>query len=84
MILKKDLETLNFLFRSKKKNEGFYRAGKLLVKFLWRRIPRENKLVDLLPAKTSLFSEIIQNTLAIKSFIEFGSNTGVNLIAIKT
>ena len=42
-----------------------------------------NKLVDLLPAKTSLFSEIIQNTLAIKSFIEFGSNTGVNLIAIK-
>ena len=42
-----------------------------------------NKLVDLLPAKTSLFSEIIQNTLSIKSFIEFGSNTGVNLIAIK-
>ena len=42
-----------------------------------------NKVVDLLPAKTSLFSEIIQNTLAIKSFIEFGSNTGVNLIAIK-
>ena len=42
-----------------------------------------NKVEDLLPAKISLFSDIIKNTSSIKSFIEFGPNTGVNLIALK-
>ena len=42
-----------------------------------------NKIEDLLPAKISLFSDIIKNLSSIKSFIEFGPNTGVNLIALR-
>ena len=43
-----------------------------------------NKVEDLYPNKVSLFSEILKNILPVKSFLEFGPNTGVNLLAIKS
>ena len=36
-----------------------------------------------LPSDTYLFSRILKNTYGIKSVIEFGSNIGYNLVAIK-
>ena len=42
-----------------------------------------NKIEDSLPAKISLFSDIIKNLPPIKSFIEFGPNIGANLLALK-
>ena len=42
-----------------------------------------NQIKDLLPKKINMFSEILKNTLSIKSFLEFGPNSGVNLLAIR-
>ena len=43
-----------------------------------------NKLSDILPKKINLFSEILKNCSPVKKIIEFGPNTGANLIAINT
>ncbi len=43
-----------------------------------------NNFSDILPKKINLFSEILQNCSLLKNIIEFGPNTGVNLMAIST
>jgi len=42
-----------------------------------------NKLEDIIPARIALFSEILQYTHDVKSFIEFGANIGGNLGALR-
>ena len=42
-----------------------------------------NKIEDIVPNKINLFSEIFQNISSANSFLEFGPNIGINLIAIK-
>ena len=42
-----------------------------------------NKLDNLLPKKINLFSEIFRRVSSVNNIIEFGPNSGVNLIAIK-
>lgn len=42
-----------------------------------------NKIQDIVPSKVNLFSEILKNTGSVNSFLEFGPNIGINLIAIK-
>lgn len=42
-----------------------------------------NKSENLLNSKTALFSRVFRSTDTIKSCIEFGSNIGLNLLAIK-
>ena len=42
-----------------------------------------NKLDNLLPKKINLFSEIFRRVSLVDNIIEFGPNSGVNLIAIK-
>jgi len=42
-----------------------------------------NKLDNLLPKKINLFSEIFRRVSLVNNIIEFGPNSGVNLIAIK-
>jgi spore coat polysaccharide biosynthesis protein SpsF len=46
-------------------------------------IDRNDDQYKILPTDTFLFSQILKNTSGIKSVIEFGSNIGYNLIAIK-
>lgn len=43
-----------------------------------------NKDVDLVKCKINLFRQIIKRDLNIKSVIEFGSNIGLNLLAIRS
>ena len=43
-----------------------------------------NNFTDIQPKKINLFSEIFQNCSSVKNVIEFGPNTGVNLMAIST
>lgn len=42
-----------------------------------------NSSEDLLAMKTALFSKILSSTNTVRSCIEFGSNIGLNLLAIK-
>ena len=42
-----------------------------------------NKIEDIVPNKLNLFSEIFENINAVSSFLEFGPNIGINLIAIR-
>ena len=42
-----------------------------------------NKIEDIVPNKINLFSEIFKNIPSANSFLEFGPNIGINLIAIK-
>ena len=42
-----------------------------------------NKIENILPSKINLFSEIFQNMTCVNSFLEFGPNIGINLLAIK-
>ena len=42
-----------------------------------------NKRDELYPSKMNLFADIVKNILPIKSFIEFGSNMGINLLVLK-
>ena len=44
---------------------------------------KRNKVEELYPNKVNLFSEIFKSNLSANSFLEFGPNTGVNLLAIK-
>ena len=44
---------------------------------------QRNRIEDIVPSKVNLFSEILQNTSSVNSFLEFGPNIGINLIAIK-
>jgi spore coat polysaccharide biosynthesis protein SpsF len=46
-------------------------------------INRNDDQSKILPTDTYLFSQILKNTSGIKSVIEFGSNIGYNLVAIK-
>jgi len=46
-------------------------------------IDRNDDQYKILPTDTYLFSQALKNTCGIKSLIEFGSNIGYNLIAIK-
>tara|TARA_B100000963_G_C22559728_1_gene640759 strand:- start:347 stop:964 length:618 start_codon:yes stop_codon:yes gene_type:complete len=43
-----------------------------------------NKVKELLPNKINLFKEILKSIEDIKSVIEYGPNTGVNLLALKS
>jgi spore coat polysaccharide biosynthesis protein SpsF len=43
-----------------------------------------NKDIDMVKCNITLFSQIIKRTLDIKSVIEFGSNIGLNLLAIRS
>jgi len=43
-----------------------------------------NKDIDMVKCNITLFSQIIKSTLDIKSVIEFGSNIGLNLLAIRS
>ena len=47
------------------------------------RYIKRNQFTELLPKKVNLFSEIFKNIYPIKNLIEFGPNSGVNLMAIK-
>tara|TARA_X000000950_G_C13918380_1_gene662088 strand:- start:5620 stop:6246 length:627 start_codon:yes stop_codon:yes gene_type:complete len=42
-----------------------------------------NKVEDLLPSKINLFSDIFKNIPSTDSFLEFGPNIGINLLAIR-
>ena len=42
-----------------------------------------NKSVKLIPTRMAMFSKILSRTSAIKTAIEFGSNIGHNLIALR-
>jgi pseudaminic acid biosynthesis-associated methylase len=42
-----------------------------------------NSVEELYPNKISLFSEITKNLTSLTSFLEFGPNSGVNLLALK-
>jgi pseudaminic acid biosynthesis-associated methylase len=42
-----------------------------------------NKDREIIASNTSLFSNVIKDTVGIKTVIEFGANIGLNLIAIK-
>jgi len=42
-----------------------------------------NKSVKLIPSRMAMFSKILSRTSAIKTVIEFGSNIGHNLIALR-
>ncbi len=44
---------------------------------------KRNDITDLLPKKISLFAEILKFTKNANSFLEFGSNIGINLLALK-
>lgn len=44
---------------------------------------KRNNSEKLISSNTALFSKILSNTTGIKSVIEFGSNIGLNLIAIR-
>jgi pseudaminic acid biosynthesis-associated methylase len=44
---------------------------------------QRNEDIQLLASNIALFAKIIQNTFGISSVIEFGSNIGLNLIALK-
>ena len=44
---------------------------------------RNDDQLKILPTDTYLFSQVLKNTCGIKSAIEFGSNIGYNLAAIK-
>ncbi len=61
----------------KTKQEEFW-AGDFGNEYIER-----NTLEDLVPARISLFSEILSNTNNVNSFIEFGANIGANLTALK-
>ncbi len=43
-----------------------------------------NQGKSLISSNISLFSKVLKNTNGLKSIIEFGSNIGLNLVAIKT
>ena len=79
---KKDLDNLNAFFRLKKMKD-YNEQEKFWASDFGDEYLERNKIEDLLPAKISLFSDIIKNLSPIKSLIEFGPNTGVNLIALK-
>ena len=42
-----------------------------------------NKIEDIMPSKVNLFSEIFKDITSLNSFLEFGPNIGINLLAIK-
>ena len=43
-----------------------------------------NKDIDMVKCNTTLFSQIIKSTMDVQSVIEFGSNIGLNLLAIRS
>ncbi len=50
----------------------------------WGAEYRDRNSYDMIKNNISLFSKILNRTSDIKSLIEFGSNIGLNLIALKT